>query len=486
MLPQFPKGIGAGHIQQSEPWLDATDISDDQRFGYQIGQAVHRTDARCIHRNRCSGLHGKIAREDAQCTKEALLGLAKQPVAPVHNSLHRLVPRLGSTAPWSHQPQALVKAGRKAFNSEHLDARRGKFDRQWQAVQFPADPNDQRGVSIGQNEVLDDRCYSVDEKLRGRKSCSLRCCQLRRKLGAAEGFQSVHPFAGYSQRFPAGRQNGKARRAAEYRDRQVCRRANDMLAGVEQQQHTVVSKGSDEAGKRILGARFQAEHAGNRARYQAIVVERRQIDQPDTVLISIDHPFGGGEGHGGLSDAAGPDDRDEALLRQLRNHRCLALFAADHACCSKGQIVRRCRRGRWRRGLRWLLTTHGGDETVASSWNGDDVAMAAMAVAEGAAQSAHLNLQVRFFDVCLRPGSGDQLLLADYLSGTLDQRGKNVEGAAAEPHLPVALKQKPLLRVERERTKRDDAFVHKDAFGWDPFQVFLPNLTGRGTFAVPK
>src|SRR6478672_563819 len=123
--------------------------------------------------------------------------------------------------------------------------------------------------------------------------------------------------------------------------------------------------------------------------------------------------------------------------------------------------MRRCRRGRrQQRGLRWLLTTHRGDETVASSWNGDDVAMAAMAVAEGAAQSAHLNLQVRFFDVCSRPDSGDQLLLADYLSGTLDQGGKNVEGAAAEPHLFVALKQKPLLRVERERTKRDDAFVH--------------------------
>jgi hypothetical protein len=60
----------------------------------------------------------------------------------------------------------------------------------------------------------------------------------------------------------------------------------------------------------------------------------------------------------------------------------------------------------------------------------------------------------------LRPGSGDQLLLADHLFGTLDQKGKNVEGAATEPYRPVALKQEPLLRVEQERTKRDWASVH--------------------------
>jgi hypothetical protein len=39
-----------------------------------------------------------------------------------------------------------------------------------------------------------------------------------------------------------------------------------------------------------------------------------------------------------------------------------------------------------------LLKADRGDEIVAPSWNRDDVAMATLAVAESAAQSAHLNL----------------------------------------------------------------------------------------------
>jgi hypothetical protein len=90
-----------------------------------------------------------------------------------------------------------------------------------------------------------------------------------------------------------------------------------MLTVVEQKQHTAVSKGSDETGKRILGAHFQAEHSGNRARYQASVAERRQIDQPDAMFVFGDHSLGDGEGDRGLADATGSDNRDEALLREL-------------------------------------------------------------------------------------------------------------------------------------------------------------------------
>jgi len=47
-----------------------------------------------------------------------------------------------------------------------------------------------------------------------------------------------------------------------------------------------------------------------------------------------------------------------------------------------------------------------------------------LAIAEGAAQRADLDLQVRIFDEGLRPGSGNQLLLADNLAGTFDQDGQ--------------------------------------------------------------
>src|SRR5580704_14607924 len=73
--------------------------------------------------------------------------------------------------------------------------------------------------------------------------------------------------------------------------------------------------------------------------------------------------------------------------------------------------------------------------------------------AEGAAQGAHLDLQVRFFDEGLWPGSGDQLFLADHLARAFDQSGQNVKGAAAEPHRPVALEQEPLRCKQPVRAK---------------------------------
>ncbi len=86
-----------------------------------------------------------------------------------------------------------------------------------------------------------------------------------------------------------------------------------MLAIVEQQQHSPVPKGGDQAGKRIFGVDFQTEHGGNGPRHQARVARRRQIDQPDAVFIIGDHALGDGEGDRGLADAAGPDDCQQAL-----------------------------------------------------------------------------------------------------------------------------------------------------------------------------
>ena len=110
---------------------------------------------------------------------------------------------------------------------------------------------------------------------------------------------------------------------------------------------------------------------------------------------------------------------------------------------------------------RWLLASDRGDEIVAPPWNGDDVAIAVLAVAEGAAQGADLNLEICFFNVGLRPGPGDQFLFADHLAGAFDQSGQDVKGAAAQPHRLVALEQKPLRRKEPERPKRDRVSVHE-------------------------
>jgi hypothetical protein len=83
-----------------------------------------------------------------------------------------------------------------------------------------------------------------------------------------------------------------------------------------------------------------------------------------------------------------------------------------------------------------------------------------LTVAEGTAQGADLDLQVRFFGKGSRPGSGDQFLFAHHLAGAFDQSVQDVKGAAAEPYRLAALEQQPLRREEPERAKGDRVSVH--------------------------
>src|SRR6185369_5378127 len=227
-----------------------------------------------------------------------------------------------------------------------------------------------------------------------------------------------------------------------------------MFAVVEQKQHPLVLEAVDQAGQRIFGADAEAEYGGNGARPQARIVERRQIDEPDAVFVAGNHAFGDRESDRGLADAAGTDDRHHALARQPRHEGRYDFLAADQPRYRERQIAgpRRC--GRWeQRGRRWRLEADRGDEVVTPSRNGDDVAMAALAVAEGAAQGAYLNLEIRVFDVRFRPGPRDQFLFADHLSRAFDQAGQDVKGAAAEPHRLIALEQEPLRCKEPVRAK---------------------------------
>ena len=156
--------------------------------------------------------------------------------------------------------------------------------------------------------------------------------------------EAVLAFARYPERFPAGRQNAYAPRSAEKRRRQAGHRLNDMLAVVEQQQHPVVSKGSDKGDKRIFGEYLQTQHGRNRARHQAGVAEGGQVDKPDAVFVAGDHALGDGEGDRGLADTSGSDDRHQALARKSRDERRHRFLAADHPSYSERQIVRRRRR----------------------------------------------------------------------------------------------------------------------------------------------
>lgn len=116
----------------------------------------------------------------------------------------------------------------------------GELNRQWQAMEPPANRADQRGVGIRQREIFDDRCYPLHEKPHGGRGRRLCCRQPRRRFRNVKRSKALHAFTRYPQRLPAGRHNADARRAKENRRRRTYRRVNDVLATVEHQQRPVV------------------------------------------------------------------------------------------------------------------------------------------------------------------------------------------------------------------------------------------------------
>ena len=241
---------------------------------------------------------------------------------------------------------AVVQASGEAFDPKRRDARGGELDGQRQAIKPATNLGDQRGVRVGQREVFDDRSHALDEQLHGGEGRRLGGRQSGRRLRGAERCETVFVFARHPKRLPAGRQDVYARSSAEKSRRQAGHRLNEVHAIVEQQQHPIVSEGSDQGGKRIFGAHFQTEHGRNRARHQAGVAERCQVDQPDAVFVVGSHALGDGEGDRGLADPSGPDDRHQALARKSRDERRRRFLAADHAGHCEWQIVHRCRRDR--------------------------------------------------------------------------------------------------------------------------------------------
>jgi len=105
--------------------------------------------------------------------------------------------------------------------------------------------------------------------LHGGESRRLGGGQSGRVRRATERSEAVLALTRDAERLPTGRQDVDPRHSCKNRPRQAGCRVDHMLAIVEQQQHSPVPKGGDQAGKRIVGADFQTKNGGNGARHQA-------------------------------------------------------------------------------------------------------------------------------------------------------------------------------------------------------------------------
>src|SRR6266849_2267190 len=106
----------------------------------------------------------------------------------------------------------------------------------------------------------------------------------------------------------------------------------------------------------------------------------------------------------------------------------------------------------WRRGAG--RSHHRGDEPVAPTGHGSDVAVALLAVAQRASHCGDLHLQIALLDQGVGPNPGQQFALADQVAGPLDQCHQNVERPAAETKRPVSLQEETLVWENVEGAER--------------------------------
>ena len=69
---EFLERVGAGRVEQPEPWFGAANIRDNQRFRHQVGQKVYSIDA-CgsrIHGHRRGAIGGEAAGKDTKSPQE--------------------------------------------------------------------------------------------------------------------------------------------------------------------------------------------------------------------------------------------------------------------------------------------------------------------------------------------------------------------------------------------------------------------------------
>ena len=104
-----------------------------------------------------------------------------------------------------------------------------------------------------------------------------------------------------------------------------------------------LSQRGDQSGQRIIGE--ELERDSERRWHKTRIDERRQIDEPDAVLVTADQTVGDGS----LANSARSNDGKKTLPWELGRNMRDNVDAADEPCVPGRQIVRRLLSRRLRR-----------------------------------------------------------------------------------------------------------------------------------------
>ena len=394
--------------------------------------------------------------EDREAAKHHALHLGEQPVAPVQRCLQGLLARRCGAQPQPQQGQALVEQGCGLVEAVSLDAPGGELDRQRHAVELAADADDDGGFRIAKVHASAGRRGALHEQPGGGEALSDRRRDRRIVGRTGKRLQPVGVLPCHLKRLAARCQHVDVGCLAEDARGQSCHRFDQVLAGIEDQETSLVAQVSDQSGGRIVGLDGQPQHGGHGRGHQVAVVQHAQVDEEHGPRESLDQVMADRHRDRRLADPAGTDDRDQACSVQPSRKPENIVVAPDHPDGTGGQVAvgearRRCRL------LGQLARLHDRrHEAVASPGQGLDVACAVLPIAERLAQAGHVEPQAAFFHPDVGPDAGQEIVLADELVRTGQQSNQDVERTRAQLYGLTIPGEKPFARDQAERTERQD------------------------------
>ena len=288
----------------------ATDVlGEHQRLVDQQGEEVENLmtfDVATGCRRR--GIEIESGHEHREPREQHAFRLGQQRMRPVHRRAQRLLSPHRRACPARQQPEAIVQPVPDLGQGEHPHTRGSQFDCQRDAVEPPTDVDHDGAILLGEMEIGPDPTGALGE-------------QFHRLVAERQRRYPPDHLARNADRFPTGRQQRRRRAARLHRDHQFRARVEQMLAVVQHQQHATAADELQQRGHRGPAWMVrQAQRADHRDGHQRGVGERRQVDEPRTVVEVLGELRRQLDGKPRLANPARARQRHQAVLGQQTGH----------------------------------------------------------------------------------------------------------------------------------------------------------------------
>ena len=294
-------------------------------------------------RHRLGRLEGERPREHREPGEQRALGVGQQVEAPVHGGAKRPMTRQCRAAAPGQQAEAMVEPGGDLGRRQGANPGRRELDRQRDAVETVADLHDRLCV-LGSSPKPGSIARPRSRKRRTASEAE-SCCELVRRQRADQCRQrhrgnGHEALTAHAERLPAGGDDAEVGAAAQERVGYLHDGVEDVLAVVEDHERRPVGDSRHDGRDRAVHGWREPQGRGDRIGHERLVVERRELDEPDAAGILVDQVRAHLQGEAGLAHASRAGQGQQRGGGQALLHVGELLASADEARELVGQVVR--------------------------------------------------------------------------------------------------------------------------------------------------